>query len=83
MIPYKMRSETKEINKEGIEEHRRYKTYGKEQVPKVSLSISVIILNIIGLSSPIKSQRVLEWIRYKYNSRHGFYKRYILEPKIR
>ena len=47
-----------------MEKLKRHKIYGtlSIQMPQISLSLSIFTLDVNGLDSPIKRQRMAEWI---------------------
>ena len=48
---------------------------------EVSLSLPVITLNVNGLNSPIKRQRLTEWIKNLMIQLYALYKRLTWDPK--
>ena len=53
-----------------MEKLKRHKIYGtlSIQMPQISLSLSIITLDVSGLDSPIKRQRMAEWIFKKWSN---------------
>lgn len=56
---------TKEVSKIGRKEQGNYKTSKNNNMALVCPYISVTILNVSGLTAPIKSHRVPGWLKDK------------------